>query len=282
VSLLRAESQRFVARRAVRWAVPFVLVVIALAAFTVAGHSKFQTARFTGAFCTEHNGSTHCSSTVAGQRIDDRYNLERSLSDGLSGSGVGFVMVAVVLGATFIGADYAAGSLAGQLVFEPRRRRLFGIKALTVGVGIGVLTAVLLVVLAGAFALVAATRGVVGHLGADWYAHRAAEILRVATACGVAGAMSFAFTSAVRRTSAAIAAFLGLAFIAESALTDAWHFLRGLTPMYALLATTVDRFSSGGGFEGFHSLAHSALVLALWAIALFLVCGSVFDRREVR
>jgi hypothetical protein len=282
VNLFRCESQRFAARRAVRWAIPFVLVVIALAAFTAAAHSKYRTAPFTGQTCTTRGGSEHCSFAFAGQRIDDRYNLERSLADGLSGSGVGFVLVAVILGATFIGADYAAGSLPGQLVFEPRRRRLFAMKAVTVAVMIALMTAALLLVLAGAFALVAATRGTVGHLDGAWYSRRVAEVLRVAGASAIAGAMAFAFTTAVRRTAAAITGFLALAFIVEPVVTSAWHALRGITPMYALLSTTVDRFSSGGGFEGFRTLGHSVLVLAIWMVGVLVVCGGVFERREVR
>jgi ABC-type transport system involved in multi-copper enzyme maturation permease subunit len=155
-------------------------------------------------------------------------------------------------------------------------------KAITVAVMIAVMTAALLLVLVAAFALVASTRGVVGHLGGGWYARRAAEIARVAIACGVAGAMGFAFTSAVRRTAGAIAGFLALAFIVEPALTNNFSWLRGVTPTFALLAATVDRFSSGGGFAGFSSLGHSLLVLAIWAIVVFLVCSDIFVRREVR
>jgi hypothetical protein len=282
VNLFRSETQRFAARRAFRWAIPFVLVVIALAAFTTASHSKMHTANFSGQSCTVFNGVEHCNTFVQGQQLDNRYNLERSLADGLSGSGIGFVLVAVILGATFIGGDYAAGSLAGQLGFEPRRGRLYTMKTVAVAVMIGAMTVALLIVLSAALALVASTRGVIGHLTAGWYARRAAEIARVATVSAVAGAMGFAFTSAVRRTAAAVTGFLALTFIVEPALTDNFHALRGLTPAFALLATTVDRFSSGGGFAGFRTLGHSALVLAIWTVGLFLVCGRVFQHREVR
>jgi hypothetical protein len=94
--------------------------------------------------------------------------------------------------------------------------------------------------------------------------------------------MGFAFTSMVRRTAGAIAGFLALSFIVEPALTDSFHWLRGVTPMYALVSTTVNRFATGGGFAGFSTLGHSALVLAIWAIVLFLLCGDIFVRREVR
>jgi hypothetical protein len=110
------------------------------------------------------------------------------------------------------------------------------------------------------------------------------DLARISGVCALAGALAFAFTSAVRRTTAAVVGFLALLFIVEPVLIHAWHGFRGRTPVYALLSTTVNQFSNNGGngFAGYHSLSRSVLVLAIWAVALLVVCGSLFARREVR
>jgi ABC-2 type transport system permease protein len=54
------------------------------------------------------------------------------------------VCLMVVAGSTFAGADWASGSLTNQLLFEPRRLRLWLAKALAVTLGSGVVTAVAL------------------------------------------------------------------------------------------------------------------------------------------
>src|SRR5262249_7444796 len=133
VMLFRSEVSRFAARRAVRWFIVVILGVIALGTVTAAVQSKYKTAQFTGETCTPSG----CTNFVQGQRLDDRFKLEHDLGDSLSASGIGFVLVSVILGATFIGADYAAGALTGQLVFEPRRRYVYGTKALAVAVMTG-------------------------------------------------------------------------------------------------------------------------------------------------
>ena len=50
----------------------------------------------------------------------------------------------VIAGSTFVGADWSSGSLTNQLIFEPRRLRLWLAKAVAVVIGSGVVTLVAL------------------------------------------------------------------------------------------------------------------------------------------
>ncbi|MFS3130524.1 ABC transporter permease subunit [Nocardioides sp. Bht2] len=61
-----------------------------------------------------------------------------------SGSAIAAILViaAVLIGTTFVGADWASGSMSNQLLFEPRRRRIWWAKAIAVAVGGAVLSLV--------------------------------------------------------------------------------------------------------------------------------------------
>ena len=109
----------------------------------------------------------------------------------------------VIAGSTFVGADWSSGSLTTQLVFEPRRTRVWLAKAAAVMIGSGLIT---LVVLSGfwlGLGLVAEARGV-GTSSAElmelvWHVVRA-----VGLAVG-AGLGAFALTMLFRHTVATLA-----------------------------------------------------------------------------
>lgn len=130
-----------------------------------------------------------------------------SLATTLRGHGVELALVVVglmvIAGCTFAGADWASGSLTNQLLFEPRRGRLWLAKAGAVVVGTGLVT---LVTVAGfwvAVALVVRGEGI-GLPSAD-VAHVLWQVLR-AVALGMgAGLGGFALTMVFRHTVATLA-----------------------------------------------------------------------------
>jgi hypothetical protein len=291
--LLLTELRRFWARRAVRWLIALALGIIALAMVITAVNSKVKN---NGSFVTTCTtlatptapGATPappdfsgpgCVTTASGT-VDNRFDLEHDLRDAIAGTGVAFLLLAILFGTTFIGADYAGGSLPGQLTFEPRRTFMYLTKAVAVTIATVLITIFLLLVVCGALAGVAQARGIVGDTGGTWLWHRFADIARVAAVCGVAGAIGFAITTVARRSVVAVVAFLAFAFILEPALTHAIGFFQGKTPVIALIATTLDDFTDAP--EGVTTLAGSVLVGGLWAAALLLIGGMVFARREVR
>lgn len=83
--------------------------------------------------------------------------LEAELDD--SGMALLFLLlgVATIVGTTFAGADWSSGSMGNQLLFEPRRARVWLAKAVAVVLGVALFSAVLLgaywAALAGATAL---------------------------------------------------------------------------------------------------------------------------------
>ncbi|CAN5522853.1 hypothetical protein BH11ACT8_BH11ACT8_32310 [soil metagenome] len=73
---------------------------------------------------------------------DDSLNLDYELDN--SGPGMASVLgvLMFLLGTTFVGHDWATGSMSNQLLFEPRRLRIWGAKAAAVALAALVVTAV--------------------------------------------------------------------------------------------------------------------------------------------
>lgn len=130
-----------------------------------------------------------------------------SIAGALRGHGVELALVVVglmvIAGCTFAGADWASGSLTNQLLFEPRRGRLWLAKAGAVVVGTGLVTLVAVVGFWVAIALLARGEGIalpsrdVGHVA--WHVVRT-----VALGMG-AGLGGFALTMVFRHTVATLA-----------------------------------------------------------------------------
>lgn len=132
-----------------------------------------------------------------------------SLRAALSHSGLGLPLALVVIGlmviagSTFIGADWSSRSLTNQLIFEPRRLRVWLAKALAVTVGCGLVTLVVLTGFWLGIGALARARDIsmpssqVTHVG--WHVVRA-----VALGMG-AGLGAFALTAVFRHTVATLA-----------------------------------------------------------------------------
>lgn len=70
--------------------------------------------------------------------------------------------IAIIIGATFAGADWSTGSMGNQLIFRPRRLQVWAAKALAVGIGVTVVAAVVLAAQWGTYFATAAARDI-GH-----------------------------------------------------------------------------------------------------------------------
>jgi hypothetical protein len=99
VNLLATELTRFFARRITRVTVAFglLLVAVVLTIVTLNGHVETRTEP--------------------------------------AGSGIATLLVALILGATFVAAEFCGDSLTSQLLFEPLRANMHAAKGLAVFVG---------------------------------------------------------------------------------------------------------------------------------------------------
>ncbi len=234
IGLIRVELTRYRSRRVIVLLVVAAAVLAALVAF----QSAWDTRPPTAAELATAQANADIESTKAGVEADiaqcvqdyvadatpefaeqqcrdmfaadDTVYLPRSeldLNGTLQGNGIGIALLVigllVIAACTFTGADWASGSIRNQVLFEPRRTRVWAAKAIAVTAASGV---VALVVLGGFWAalyLVAVDRGVphgsavVGDVG--WHLLRAV-VLAMGASVG-----AYALTMLLRHAVATLA-----------------------------------------------------------------------------
>lgn len=213
----------------------------------------------------------------------------------LKGNGVGIALVVsgllVIAASTFAGSDWASGSMATQLVFEPRRTRLWAAKAIAVTLASGV---VALVTLGGfwvAMYLVAAARDV-PHGSAElsdigWHLMRAV-VFAMAAALG-----AFALTMLFRHSVATLALLFAysvggeiIAFLVPVDNIGRWTLGNNV---FGWLETRLEYFDPTarcaklGSCDGLEHIGHLQAGGYLAALVLVAVVASVlaFRRRDV-
>jgi ABC-2 type transport system permease protein len=119
----------------------------------------------------------------------------------------------IVVGATFVGAAWASGSLSNQLLFEPRRLRLWSAKAVAVVLGTTGAAAVVLTGFWAALGAVAAARDV--SVSAQTWAVVLGTAGRGLALVAAATLGAFALTMALRHTVATLGLLFGYAVVGE-------------------------------------------------------------------
>jgi hypothetical protein len=130
-------------------------------------------------------------------------------------------VMALLVGATYIGGDWSAGTVSTLLLFESRRGRVWLAKASALFAGTAVLGAVVLgaaLAVAVAFGerweVLTATDGLAGDL--------TMATLRAAVLVGLAALSGFAVVMALRFTAAALGVVLAYTLVGEALLRNFW------------------------------------------------------------
>lgn len=123
------------------------------------------------------------------------------------------VAVMVVAGTTFAGADWASGSMSNQLLFEPRRARIWLAKAGAVLLAAFVASAVLLAAFWVSLYLVAESRGI--PTGAADQAEIRWTVLRAAVLAAAGATGAYALTMLLRHTVGTLAVLFGYAVVGQ-------------------------------------------------------------------
>ena len=141
----------------------------------------------------------------------ERQPLDVSMERTETGVGVITILVGLVMliGTTFAGHDWNSGSMSNQLLFEPRRLRVWGAKAAVVFT-VGLVTSLL--ALAGFWAATAVlvSQRDLGVAPDAWELIRE-SVLRGSVLAGLAGVGAFALTMLFRSTVATLGIMFGVA-----------------------------------------------------------------------
>jgi len=255
-ALLASELRRMTSRRLVRIMFGLWVLGVLVAAVVVAARS---------------------TAAVSPYGVDRLFHLN-SLRGVFEGTSPILVIVSWLLGASFIGADWHAGTVTTSLTWEPRRSRLLLAKLLACVVVVFVLVIVAQALLAGALTVAAVLRGTTEGTGPEWIRDTAGIAVRVAAlSCGGA-AFGFAIASVARNTAAALGVGFGYTVVVE-------NLIRGLRPQWSRwlvgdnAVILITRTSDGMPFH--HSAVQAGLLLAVYAAVLVVAALFVFRARDV-
>lgn len=173
---------------------------------------------------------------VVEQQSDVRSDLIRldELPEILQGTSLIVVLLGLLIGASFGGADWSAGSMTTLLTWESRRVRVLVTRATVAAIVAFVITLFLQVGFALAWAAGTATRGVTSMPG-GFVGETAGAIVRVSAVAALIGVVAFAVANMGRSTTAAVGILLGYLVVVEGFLAGIWL---GLLPWLLVRATT--------------------------------------------
>lgn len=220
-------------------------------------------------FCEQH-----ISSPIA----DRRFHYE-SLPSILEGMSWFAILLGWLLGASLIGAEWHAGTMATLLTWEPRRVRVLLAKLIAAGALACTLTVGLQLLLGVTLLPAGLLRGTTQGIDADWIRSLSGVGLRVAAVSIVGALIGFSIAAISRNTAAALGTAFGYFAIAENAI-------RGLRPHWtpwllgdniAVVITNqpqnfplVDRSTLG-----------AATLVGCYTLTLVVVAVATFRRRDI-
>ena len=197
--------------------------------------------------------------------------------------------IAAVLGATFIGAEYSAGTIETTLLWETRRRRVLGSKIAVAAVSAALIHIVVLGFLVAALMPSALWRGTSAGTDADFWLGLVGVILRGGVAAAAVAAMALSVSTLTRNTVGGVVALLGYLAVSPAIGASLARGLRSydLTENLAVFVNggEVGRYirNEGGYFESvYHHGGNMALVIILAYAAVAIASGLVvFARRDI-
>lgn len=215
-------------------------------------------------FCEETEGTT-----------DPRFHLT-DLSRVFDALSLVLIFAMWGLAASFMGAEWEAGTLGLLLTQEPRRVRVLLAKMAVVA-GFAVLaTTVLLGLLSLALLPAAIVRGTTEGANGAWIGEMTRLGLRIVATAGLAAVFGFSLAASARRTSVAIGVLL-LAFLFDIIIQQVapgsvrWQFTENLS-----------RFATGAGETSLgRSTGGAGILVSIYAGGVFTLTALGFKRRDV-
>lgn len=254
---------------------------------TIGGQSCTTTGGTTT--CTESNGSSFSTRTSDNEfRLTDLYlsdagarerHLPDKSSNVLVSTTVLFILMALIGGASFIGAEYKAGTIGTLLTWEPRRLRVLVAKLAAAAIVAAVVYIVLQVVVSLMLWPVAVLHGTTAGADGAFYSGLALFLLRGAGVVAVAAILGGCIATLGRNTGAALGGLLFYLIAVEYVLLTEkpgwrpWSLVQNLS---AIVSGTAVSFN-----DHVRSPAAAVLIVGGYVVAAVLVTGVVFSRRDI-
>jgi ABC-type transport system involved in multi-copper enzyme maturation permease subunit len=202
------------------------------------------------------------------------------LIDWLEGTGGFAIVIAWVIGASFIGAEWQKGTMTTLLTWEPRRVRVALAKVLACALAVAGISLALQAFLALVL-LPAGLGGSMDGTNSEWLREAVGIWLRAGAGAAIFGALAFSVAEVGRSTGAA----LGFGF-AYFAVAEA--FIRAWRPRWSpwLFGDNIVVLITGQSEDAAVELAgrsplEAGVILLSYATLAFAVATALFQRRDV-
>lgn len=211
---------------------------------------------------------------------------ERAVEEETASAAIAVMLVAGLVGATFIGGEFSSGSVSNLLLFEPRRTRVWTAKL----AAIGLVALLWSTVIIGGYVAALTALGRQWDPGAwspNWIGAMAGLGARSAVAIAVVAVLGAVVTLAIRSTIGTLSVLIGYILVVEVLArvlipeTVAEYALS--SQIFGVLYGSHRIEYSGGGQAGivWVTLQDSAFILAGVCAVLCLVSLATFRRRDI-
>ena len=208
---------------------------------------------------------------------DPRFHLSQ-LVDVFKGTTVPMILLAWILSASFIGAEWHAGTVTTLLTWEPRRPRVLLSKVIVCMAVAFVATVLFQALLLGALTPAAVLRGTTEGVNGAWFRHLSGVVLRGAALASMAAGIGFALAAIARGTAAALGVAFGYLLVVE-------QLLGGVRPGWRSWFFTWNAavFIHGQRLREAipRSPGESALLLSLYAVGAVALGVAAFRTRDI-
>jgi hypothetical protein len=321
-SLFRAEAHRFRSRRFIRWILLLSVVgyLIAMPLIAVTQFSKPDAAVLADAqnrleqAVTEQNGfrdeclkqfndpnvsaeeacgpELRASDMRVADFIDKQpFELAEALPAGAIAAGVATAMLAFLIGATYVGAEWSSRSMVALLFWEPRRLKVMGVKLAVTAAAAALLGVLTQAGWWGTAEFIARTRGTRDNLPADFWSDLFGQQGRAVLFVVLTALLGFGIANLIRHTAAALGAGFVYLVIVE-------NLVRGFFPSWQqwLLVENVSGLLSRDGHKVFIyendpfgdgvrevliSNVRGGLVLGILTAVIVVIGVLLFKRRDL-
>jgi hypothetical protein len=219
-----------------------------------------------------------CQESMRGPEIQDpRFHLAR-LVDVFKGTAVPLILLAWVLSASFIGAEWHAGTVTTLLTWEPRRVRVLLSKALVCMAMAFVATLLFQALLLGALTPAAVFRGTTEGVNGAWFRELSGVVLRGGVVATIGAGIGFSIAAVARGSAAALGVGFGYLLVVEQLLGGvrqgwrSWFFTWNAAVFIHghRLPDAIPR-----------SVGQAALLLSMYAVGALALATAAFRTRDV-
>jgi ABC-2 type transport system permease protein len=228
---------------------------------------------------------------------DPRFHFADHAADLLSSIAFIFMLLGLLIGSSFIGAEWQSGTFASLLTWEPRRQRVLAAKLAAAVIGIEILAVPLTGVLVGGAVIAANFRGTMDGTTAHLMAQLGIMAARIFGLIALFTLIGAALASFTRHTVAAVAIVGGYLVVGELVgriLSEWWRnhaltaqltaVIRGRFVYYVQPPGGVgSSFTGGPQWNGEHFLhaGSAAIIIGLLTFVLVAIASFTLRSRDV-